>query len=47
MKSSHAIEEALANTGYEEVGLLSLSSSDYTHILELVKRSASALPDAT
>jgi radical SAM family uncharacterized protein len=32
-----AITEALANTGYEEVGLLSLSSSDYTHILELVK----------
>jgi radical SAM family uncharacterized protein len=31
-----AIEQALANTGYEEVGLLSLSSSDYTHILELV-----------
>ncbi len=30
------IEEALKNTGYEEVGLLSLSSSDYTHILELV-----------
>jgi radical SAM family uncharacterized protein len=32
----NAIEEALAYTGYEEVGLLSLSSSDYTHILELV-----------
>ncbi len=32
-----AIEQALKNTGYEEVGLLSLSSSDYTHILELVK----------
>ena len=32
-----AIEQSLANTGYEEVGLLSLSSSDYTHILELVK----------
>ncbi len=31
-----AIDAALANTGYEEVGLLSLSSSDYTHILELV-----------
>jgi radical SAM family uncharacterized protein len=31
-----AIEEALKNTGYEEVGLLSLSSSDYTQILELV-----------
>ncbi len=32
-----AIEQALANTGYEEVGLLSLSSSDYTHIVELVE----------
>ena len=32
-----AIAESLANTGFEEVGLLSLSSSDYTHILELVK----------
>ena len=32
-----AIEEALNRTGYEEVGLLSLSSSDYTHVLELVK----------
>jgi radical SAM family uncharacterized protein len=31
-----AIEEALQQTGYEEVGLLSLSSSDYTQILELV-----------
>jgi radical SAM family uncharacterized protein len=34
----NAIEQALALTGYEEVGLLSLSSSDYTHILELVKK---------
>ena len=32
-----AIETGLRNTGFEEVGLLSLSSSDYTHILELVK----------
>ena len=32
-----AIEQALASTGFEEVGLLSLSSSDYTHILELVQ----------
>jgi radical SAM family uncharacterized protein len=31
-----AVEEALANTGFEEVGLLSLSSSDYTPILDLV-----------
>jgi radical SAM superfamily enzyme YgiQ (UPF0313 family) len=32
----NAIEDALENTGYEEIGLLSLSSSDFTHILELV-----------
>lgn len=32
-----AIDEALGNTGYEEVALLSLSSSDYTHIAELVE----------
>ncbi len=32
-----AIEESLRNTGFEEIGLLSLSSSDYTHIVELVK----------
>jgi len=31
-----SIEEALVNTGYEEIALLSLSSSDYTHIDELV-----------
>ncbi len=31
-----AIDQALEYTGFEEVGLLSLSSSDYTHILELV-----------
>ncbi len=30
-----AIEAALDATGYEEVGLLSLSSSDYTHIVDL------------
>jgi radical SAM family uncharacterized protein len=32
-----AIDQALRNTGFEEIGLLSLSSSDYTHVLELVK----------
>jgi radical SAM family uncharacterized protein len=32
-----SIDEALRCTGYEEVGLLSLSSSDYTHVIELVK----------
>jgi radical SAM family uncharacterized protein len=31
-----AIEDGVASTGFEEIGLLSLSSSDYTHILELV-----------
>jgi radical SAM family uncharacterized protein len=31
-----AIEEAMAYTGFEEVGLLSLSSSDYTHVVDLV-----------
>jgi radical SAM family uncharacterized protein len=32
-----ALEDALNHTGFEEVALLSLSSSDYTHILDLVK----------
>ncbi len=32
-----AIDQALAQTGFEEVGLLSLSSSDYDEILELVR----------
>jgi radical SAM family uncharacterized protein len=32
----NSIEESLTNTGYEEIALLSLSSSDYTHIDELV-----------
>lgn len=32
-----AIEEALDHTGFEEVGLLSLSSSDYDRILDLVQ----------
>ncbi len=31
-----AIHQALDNTGYDEIGLLSLSSSDYTQIGELV-----------
>src|SRR5574341_1856321 len=33
-----AIEEGLAHTGFEEIALLSLSSSDYDDILELVRR---------
>lgn len=36
----NAIEEGIANTGHEEIALLSLSSSDYTHINELVKEIA-------
>jgi len=32
-----AIDIALKYTGFEEIGLLSLSSSDYTHISELVQ----------
>jgi len=32
-----AIEKAAKTTGFEEIGLLSLSSSDYTHILDLVE----------
>lgn len=33
-----AMDEILANTGYEEIALLSLSSSDYTDVLELTER---------
>jgi radical SAM family uncharacterized protein len=32
-----ALEESLAQTGFEEIALLSLSSSDYTHVLDLVQ----------
>ena len=32
-----AVEEIVKNTGFEEIGLLSLSSSDYTGVKELVK----------
>jgi radical SAM superfamily enzyme YgiQ (UPF0313 family) len=32
-----SIDLALKNTGFEEIGLLSLSSSDYTHISELIQ----------
>lgn len=32
------IEQSLDNTGFEEVALLSLSSSDYTNVLELVEK---------
>jgi len=33
----HSIETLIPNTGYSEIGLLSLSSSDYTHIIQLVE----------
>jgi len=33
-----AAEEALKSSGFEELALLSLSSSDYTHVLELVTK---------
>jgi radical SAM family uncharacterized protein len=33
-----AIEEAIKQTGFEEIGLLSLSSSDYTQVVELVNQ---------
>ena len=32
-----SIETLIPNTGYSEIGLLSLSSSDYTHIVELIE----------
>ncbi len=32
-----AVSEAIAQTGFEEVALLSLSSSDYTNVVELVR----------
>lgn len=40
-----AIDDALDATGYEEVGLLSLSSSDYTHIQTLVNEVAERFGD--
>ncbi|MCI0394603.1 MAG: TIGR03960 family B12-binding radical SAM protein [Chloroflexi bacterium] len=33
-----AMEQILDKTGYEEISLLSLSSSDYTHVLELTEQ---------
>jgi radical SAM family uncharacterized protein len=34
----NAIETIIARTGFEEIALLSLSSSDYTHVLELTEK---------
>jgi len=42
-----AIEKAIEETGFEEVGLLSLSSSDYTQILELVQAVSTRFHDRT
>ncbi|MBT3337640.1 MAG: TIGR03960 family B12-binding radical SAM protein [Anaerolineae bacterium] len=42
-----AAEKALASTGYEEVSFLSLSSSDYTGISELVQRVNERFSDKT
>ncbi len=33
-----AMDKILQSTGYEEIALLSLSSSDYTHVLELTEK---------
>lgn len=33
-----AVDEIVQNTGFEEIGLLSLSSSDYTHVRQLVTK---------
>ena len=41
-----AIKDGLAATGYDEVGILSLSSSDYTHILPLTQEIYRRLKDA-
>lgn len=42
-----AIEQAVSKTGYEEVGLMSLSSSDYSHVLELVKAVSEKFGDSS
>ncbi len=40
-----AARESIANTGYEEISLSSLSSSDYSHIEELANRLTEELKD--
>ncbi len=40
-----AVEDILTHTGFEEVALLSLSSSDYTHVKALVKAIAGKFGD--
>ena len=41
----NTIDMALKSTGYEEVGLLSLSSSDYTQIVSLVNQVSTSFSD--
>ncbi len=41
-----AMEEMVAKTGFSEIGLLSLSSSDYTNIVELAEQSRDHFQDA-
>ncbi len=41
----NAVAEILAHTGFEEIALLSLSSSDYTHVKALVKAIAEKFGD--
>jgi radical SAM family uncharacterized protein len=45
MEIVHAIDEAIRHTGFEEVGLLSLSSSDYTEILPLIREISDKFAD--
>ena len=40
-----AVEDILAHTGFEEIALLSLSSSDYTHVHHLVRAIAEKFGD--
>ncbi|KPL08243.1 radical SAM protein [bacterium SM23_57] len=40
-----SIDRALRSTGFEEIGLLSLSSSDYTHIVPLVNQVSERFSD--
>lgn len=41
----HAIDEAIRLTGFEEIGLLSLSSSDYDEILPLIREISERFKD--
>lgn len=41
-----AAEQAIRNTGFEDLAFLSLSSSDYTHVLELVTKAGEKFGDS-